>query len=119
MQLNSPLSSFPLEAAIDSYPLNLTPDIPVIETVNRQQQEEIASLHAEKKRLESLVEKQRIQLRKIDEKLEREIARREEVEETLCQYLAAIDVTTDGIALLDKNGKYTYLNKAHVELFGY
>lgn len=85
----------------------------------REKQESIAYLQGEKKRLEALVAQQTNQLRKIDEKLQREIAQREKVEETLCQHLAAVDVTTDGIALLDRDGKYTYLNKAHVELFGY
>jgi len=33
--------------------------------------------------------------------------------------IAAINVATDGIALLDSNGKYTYINEAHEKMFGY
>ena len=33
--------------------------------------------------------------------------------------LTAIEHAFDGIALLDKSGNYTYMNKAHVDLFGY
>jgi PAS domain S-box-containing protein len=33
--------------------------------------------------------------------------------------LTAIEHAFDGIALLDKSGNYTYMNKAHADLFGY
>jgi PAS domain S-box-containing protein len=33
--------------------------------------------------------------------------------------LTAIENTFDGIALLDKHGNYSYMNKAHAKLFGY
>jgi PAS domain S-box-containing protein len=31
----------------------------------------------------------------------------------------AIEISTDGIALLDMEGKYTYLNGSHIRMFGY
>ena len=33
--------------------------------------------------------------------------------------IAAIDTSVEGIALLDENGIYIYMNKAHEEMFGY
>ncbi len=48
----------------------------------------------------------------------RDISDRIEAEEKLQQQLATIEAAIDGIALL-KEGRYTYLNPAHVQLFGY
>ena len=47
---------------------------------------------------------QKIQLNRQNQQLQRQ--------------LAAIETTSDGMAILEK-GKYVYLNQAHVELFGY
>jgi PAS domain S-box-containing protein len=33
--------------------------------------------------------------------------------------IEALDCSSEGIAILDKDGKYTWLNKAHAEMFGY
>ena len=33
--------------------------------------------------------------------------------------MAALDTSNEGIALLDKEGRYVYLNKAHEEMFKY
>lgn len=48
----------------------------------------------------------------------KDITDRKAVEETLKQQLAAIEAAIDGIAIL-AGDTYTYLNKAHLELFGY
>ncbi|BAZ29901.1 two-component hybrid sensor and regulator [Cylindrospermum sp. NIES-4074] len=51
-----------------------------------------------------------------------DISDRKHSEETLKQQLAAIEAAIDGIALLKLVGCdifFTYLNKAHIELFGY
>ncbi|MEC4817374.1 MAG: response regulator [Scytonema sp. PMC 1069.18] len=47
-----------------------------------------------------------------------DITRRKQAEEMLKGQLAAIEAAIDGIALLDGD-TYTYLNTAHLELFGY
>ncbi|MDX2231593.1 MAG: PAS domain S-box protein [Leptolyngbyaceae cyanobacterium bins.349] len=48
-----------------------------------------------------------------------DITEQKQVEELLTQQLAAIEASADGIAILDANERYTYLNKAHAELFGF
>jgi PAS domain S-box-containing protein len=50
--------------------------------------------------------------------ISKDISDRKEAEATLKQQLDAIEATSDGIAIL-RDYKYTYLNKAHVRLFGY
>ncbi len=35
------------------------------------------------------------------------------------KFRAAVDAATDGLAITDSEGCYTYLNPAHVEMFGY
>jgi PAS domain S-box-containing protein len=47
-----------------------------------------------------------------------DITERKQAEDTMQKQLAAIESTIDGIAIL-KGDKYLYVNKAHVELFGY
>ncbi|CEJ44273.1 Multi-sensor signal transduction histidine kinase [Umezakia ovalisporum] len=47
-----------------------------------------------------------------------EIKDRHQAEKTLQKQLKAIEATIDGIAIL-REEKYLYLNKAHVEIFGY
>jgi len=47
-----------------------------------------------------------------------DITELQKTQEVLKQQLAAIEAAIDGIAIL-KNGKYIYLNQAHVKLFGY
>lgn len=48
----------------------------------------------------------------------KDISDRKVIEEALKRQLAAIEAAIDGIAVLE-NGTYTYLNKAHVAMFGY
>ncbi|GAB1541039.1 hypothetical protein NUACC21_37090 [Scytonema sp. NUACC21] len=49
---------------------------------------------------------------------ETDITERKQAEEILNRQLAAIEAAIDGIAILEGD-TYTYLNKAHLELFGY
>lgn len=49
-------------------------------------------------------------------KLGKELQKTMEFNEKL---IAAINTSIEGIALLDENGVYIYLNKAHEEMFGY
>lgn len=35
------------------------------------------------------------------------------------EFRAAVDAATDGLAITDSEGRYTYLNPAHIEMFGY
>ncbi len=48
----------------------------------------------------------------------KDIGDRKATEETLKRQLATIEAAVDGVAILEGN-TYTYLNKAHVEMFGY
>lgn len=51
--------------------------------------------------------------------IQNDITERQQVEHSLKQQLAAIEAAIDGIAILDAEGRYVYLNSAHVQLFGY
>ncbi|WP_129117034.1 PAS domain S-box protein [Halegenticoccus tardaugens] len=51
--------------------------------------------------------------------LVRNISERVEHERALRQRSAAMDATTDGMAILDTDGKYVYVNRAHAEMYGY
>lgn len=48
-----------------------------------------------------------------------DITRISEQEELILRQNEAISNSPDGIALLDKEGKYYYMNRAHEEIFGY
>lgn len=48
-----------------------------------------------------------------------DITEQKHAEELLKQQLAAIEASIDGIAILDAEERYTYLNQAHAELFGF
>jgi len=47
------------------------------------------------------------------------ISDRKQAEKQLQQQAAAMAAATDGIAILNANGEYVYLNEAHVKIFGY
>ncbi len=49
----------------------------------------------------------------------KDISDKKQAEEILQHQLAVIEAANDGIAILNENGEYSYLNKAHVTLFGY
>jgi PAS domain S-box-containing protein len=48
-----------------------------------------------------------------------DISERKQAQITLQNHLAVIEAATEGIAILNQNSEYTYLNKAHVTIFGY
>lgn len=48
-----------------------------------------------------------------------DITQRKQAEQLLKQQLAAVEVAIDGIAILNAQSEYIYLNKAHLEVFGY
>lgn len=48
-----------------------------------------------------------------------DITASKQTEELLKRQLTAIETSIDGVAILDAAGRYTYLNQAHVQLFGY
>jgi PAS domain S-box-containing protein len=61
-----------------------------------------------------------LELRRRIAELEQEVALyRESAPETLRQQLTAIESALDGIAILDQNGVYTYMNRAHAQVHGY
>ncbi|HEY9652877.1 MAG TPA: PAS domain S-box protein [Coleofasciculaceae cyanobacterium] len=49
----------------------------------------------------------------------RDISDRKQIEKQLQLQSAAMAVATDGIAIINPNGEYVYLNEAHVKIFGY
>ncbi len=48
-----------------------------------------------------------------------DITERKRSEELLRQQSAAMTASMDGVAILDENGAYVYMNGAHVSMFGY
>jgi PAS domain S-box-containing protein len=61
-----------------------------------------------------------LELRRRVAELEQEIAQyRQSAPETLRHQLTAIESALDGIAILDQNGLYTYMNRAHAQVHGY
>jgi len=48
-----------------------------------------------------------------------DITEHRQTDETLKQQADAMEAATDGIAILNEEGKYIYLNKAHANLYGY
>src|SRR5512135_3291647 len=49
----------------------------------------------------------------------KEINERTEKSDTLVRQMAAIEASMDGIAILNAEGEYIYVNKAHAEVYGY
>lgn len=49
----------------------------------------------------------------------RDITARRCAEKQLLQHRAAMEASMDGMAILDSNGNYSYLNKAHADIYGY
>jgi PAS domain S-box-containing protein len=49
----------------------------------------------------------------------RDISDRKRNEKILQQQLAAIEASSDGVAIANAQGEYTYINQAHVQIFGY
>ena len=51
--------------------------------------------------------------------IERNITERKRAEEMLKQRTDAMEMAKDGLAILDVDQNYTYMNKAHAEIYGY
>ena len=51
--------------------------------------------------------------------LERTIARQKNIEQGEARLLRAIDHSLEGVAILNKDGCYTYMNPAHADVYGY
>lgn len=49
----------------------------------------------------------------------RDITARKLAEKRLLQHLVAMEASMDGMAILDGNGTYVYLNQAHADIYGY
>ncbi len=49
----------------------------------------------------------------------RDVSFRKKAEDNLRRNLAAMDAASDGMALLNEDGEYTYLNKSHLDIYGY
>lgn len=47
------------------------------------------------------------------------LSKRKKAEEMLQKHLVAMEASMDGMAILDKEGRYIYLNDAHVRVYGY
>ncbi|CAN5711801.1 hypothetical protein BH24ACT21_BH24ACT21_06970 [soil metagenome] len=54
-----------------------------------------------------------------DSAIVRDITERKRTEELLQRQLAAMNNSIDGIAILDQNGEYVYVNEAHARIYGY
>ncbi|MBD2664474.1 multi-sensor hybrid histidine kinase [Richelia sinica FACHB-800] len=48
-----------------------------------------------------------------------DITERKETEDYLQRQITAVEAATDGIAILNQNYEYIYLNSAHIQMFGY
>jgi PAS domain S-box-containing protein len=49
----------------------------------------------------------------------REIVKRQQIQEVMERQLAAVEAAIDGIAILNRDSQYTYLNQSHLKIFGY
>lgn len=69
--------------------------------------------------LESRVAERTAAMSDLNRQLIFAMTERQQVDVALQQQLAAVEAATDGIAILNNQGQYIYLNNAHVKLFGY
>ncbi|MEY2977192.1 MAG: response regulator [Prochlorotrichaceae cyanobacterium] len=90
------------------------------------QQEEVLArvkLHLESQHMAKLLHSQNTQLQRLMLELETRVEERtralKESEAQLQQQLAAIESAIDGIAILDVQQHYIYVNQSHLSLFGY
>lgn len=90
-----------------------------LEAERQERQKAEAALHKANQELETKVETRIAQLKTTNEQLERESVERQQAKEALPRQLAAIEAASDGIAILNQNGEYTYLNSAHINIFGF
>ncbi|TKB91685.1 MAG: PAS domain S-box protein [Nitrospira sp.] len=60
-----------------------------------------------------------LELRRRTIALEHTVAHQQKIERSKAGLLRAIDYSLEGVALLNKDGCYTYMNPAHAEVYGY
>jgi PAS domain S-box-containing protein len=60
-----------------------------------------------------------LELRRRTIALEQAVARQQKIERSKSGLLRAIDHSLEGVAILSKDGCYTYMNPAHAEVYGY
>ena len=60
-----------------------------------------------------------LELRRRTITLEHTVARQQTIERSNAGLLRAIDHSLEGVAILNKDGCYTYMNPAHAEVYGY
>ncbi len=60
-----------------------------------------------------------LELRRRTITLEHTVARQQTIERSKAGLLRAIDHSLEGVAILNKDGCYTYMNPAHAEIYGY
>ena len=60
-----------------------------------------------------------LELRRRTIALEQAVARQQKIERSKAGLLRAIDHGLEGVAILNKDGCYTYMNPAHAEVYGY
>lgn len=65
------------------------------------------------------IQKLQKQLKAQNALLQQEIAIRKQAQEAVRRQLVAVESAMDGIALLNSQSEFIYLNEAHVKLFGY
>jgi len=84
-----------------------------------QIQDRDTELELHRKHLQDLVTQRTEELAKTNNDLQQELADRKLTQAKLRQQTDAMDAAIDGMGLLDAKGQYSYLNKAHVMVYGY
>ena len=85
-------------------------------TERKQAEEALQRAHDE---LEQRVADRTEELMQVNEELRIEITEHKQAEDNIKQQTDATEAAIDGMALLNEDGKYIYLNKAHVKIYGY
>ncbi len=63
--------------------------------------------------------RQAIESQRLRKQAQEEILERKQIENAQTQLQQAIDQGVEGLALLDQEGRYTYINRAHAAMYGY
>ncbi|HEY5498488.1 MAG TPA: HD domain-containing phosphohydrolase, partial [Syntrophales bacterium] len=85
-------------------------------TERKRTEEALQRAHDE---LEQRVADRTEELMQVNEELRIEITEHKQAEDNIKQQTDATEAAIDGMALLNEDGKYIYLNKAHVKIYGY
>jgi len=63
--------------------------------------------------------RQAAESQRLRKQAQEEITERKQVEKAQAHLQRAVDQGIEGLALLDHEGKYTYINRAHAAMYGY